>query len=374
MNDMKMNSTPIRLALTLAAVVRLSDHACAQSAGIQSGVQINPQTGLPVGSASGLAVPPPGLLQDAGTGLPAEEQRRNQAAHERLVCQTVAIGGSLPDYSSLEQAHAFSQAGQYEKALHCYQLACTHARATRDSSLFQIVIADWGDLGKKFLPASAALNDFREKLTRECLQGRDDFELFRETIGVNAALQDDEATVTLFKRIRQDYPARATEWYLWAEPVLVRCGQYQMCLDCIGNPEARFQLRCNTFKRLQSLNEDMSARVQESKRKAIKYFHRTDQPPGPAVPLSDPGQMALKHTRESFVKDVRNLIEILVGTSHQEVAEKICGEALAVLGDPRLQSAVSDAEKKHSNAFHSSENFKIGNRGLQQTACQSRPE
>jgi hypothetical protein len=43
---------------------------------------------------------------------------------------------------------------------------------------------------------------------------------------------------------------------------------------------------------------------------------------------------------------VRQLIEILVATGHEEEAEKIRGQAVAVLDDARLKSAISDAQEK----------------------------
>jgi hypothetical protein len=45
----------------------------------------------------------------------------------------------------------------------------------------------------------------------------------------------------------------------------------------------------------------------------------------------------------NFVGQVRTLVEILAGAGEQPVAEKIQGEALAVMDDARLKSAVSDA-------------------------------
>jgi hypothetical protein len=49
-----------------------------------------------------------------------------------------------------------------------------------------------------------------------------------------------------------------------------------------------------------------------------------------------------------LVGNTRQLIEILVGAGHKADAENIRTQALALVDDPRLQSAVSDAEKKIS--------------------------
>jgi hypothetical protein len=47
-----------------------------------------------------------------------------------------------------------------------------------------------------------------------------------------------------------------------------------------------------------------------------------------------------------FVGHVRQLIEILVGAGRKADAESIRDQAVALLDDARLKSAVSDAEKK----------------------------
>jgi hypothetical protein len=54
----------------------------------------------------------------------------------------------------------------------------------------------------------------------------------------------------------------------------------------------------------------------------------------------------MREADKRFVGRVSQLIEILVGAGHKADAETIRTQALALLDDPRLQSAVSDAEKK----------------------------
>jgi ElaB/YqjD/DUF883 family membrane-anchored ribosome-binding protein len=69
-------------------------------------------------------------------------------------------------------------------------------------------------------------------------------------------------------------------------------------------------------------------------------------PPMSPYPHVNPEKKGLRITRNNYADEVRRLIEILVGTGHKEEAEKIRSQAVAVLDDPRLQSAVSDAEEK----------------------------
>ena len=67
----------------------------------------------------------------------------------------------------------------------------------------------------------------------------------------------------------------------------------------------------------------------------------------PVIPdrLPDYGQMATNY----FVSQVRTLVEVLVGTGDQPTAEKIRDEAVAVVDDVRLKSAVSDADTRSTN-------------------------
>jgi hypothetical protein len=56
--------------------------------------------------------------------------------------------------------------------------------------------------------------------------------------------------------------------------------------------------------------------------------------------------MMKKSSEDRFVGQTRQLIEILVGTGHKADAEEIRNQAVAILDDPRLKSAVSDAAEK----------------------------
>ena len=56
--------------------------------------------------------------------------------------------------------------------------------------------------------------------------------------------------------------------------------------------------------------------------------------------------MMKKSAEDRFVGQTRQLIEILVATDHKADAEGIRDQAVAVLDDPRLKSAVDDAAQK----------------------------
>jgi hypothetical protein len=59
------------------------------------------------------------------------------------------------------------------------------------------------------------------------------------------------------------------------------------------------------------------------------------------------GNSRLKELHDGrFVKQTSALIEILVATGHKPEAEKIRDQALLIMDNPVLTSAVQDAEKK----------------------------
>jgi hypothetical protein len=66
--------------------------------------------------------------------------------------------------------------------------------------------------------------------------------------------------------------------------------------------------------------------------------------------MADLNVQRRKLSDDMFVGQTRNLIEILVATGHQEEAEKIHTNAMSLIDDRRLASAVTDAEKKIAGA------------------------
>jgi hypothetical protein len=122
------------------------------------------------------------------------------------------------------------------------------------------------------------------------------------------------AGTMIFKSVLKQDSEVARRCYGVVEDLLVRKGEYELCLSFIPNSEARF----NTIR-------------QEKERMAQMPF----------------GNSRMKEFYEGhFVKQTCTLIEILVATGHKPEAEKIRDQALLVIGDPLLTSAVQDAEKK----------------------------
>ena len=275
-----------------------------------SGV-INPATGLPVGQSS--------IGFDPASGLPAGDA----AWLSRI----------------LDEARELTAKHQYEEALqrhiwyhnHVKEFGNSYQNALRLTS----ALSDWEELGRRYPKAKQALMEIRDKQTREFAEGRGYSELFQEVQAINDELQDDGATLALFKTIYPQDKQLAGQCYGYAENLLMQNGDYDWCLKCIGDPQAHFE---SCRRNLESQRE--SQQRMEAMRK--QFPGPVPRSPGGAFKLPDMGQMATNN----FVGQIRTLVEILVATGHQAAAEKIQAQAVSVLDDARLRSAVSDAELK----------------------------
>lgn len=176
-------------------------------------------------------------------------------------------------------------------------------------------------------PSDAAIHQallaIQSRDTEKFSRGQGDSDLFRELYNVNGALGDDEATYALFQRLAHDHPALANDCEFTVEPLLVRRGDYQLCLDYLGNPETRFQLYCSLLKSQESFGQRIP----------------------PSAHLAPPQNIA----KSNFVCQVGCLVEVLVGTGHEAEAEYIREKAMTVLDDSLIQASVINAEEHIKN-------------------------
>ena len=86
-------------------------------------------------------------------------------------------------------------------------------------------------------------------------------------------------------------------------------------------------------------NFNIEQAVNEILELTVRTQNGQTRPAGPSfMPPRAADNILVGHTRQ--------LVEILVGAGHKADAQNICTQALVLVDDPRLQSAVSDAEKK----------------------------
>ena len=203
------------------------------------------------------------------------------------------------------------------------------------------------ELGQRYPKAKQALIEIRDRNTRAFAEGRGYFGLFMDVSSINDYLQEDAATYRLFKSLQKTNPALARQCYHVAADVLVENREYALCRGYIGDVATAFAgLRQNW--EWHKKHEERTAQDREEHKKRMEKSlveMRQKNPaltaPGPINPPDPPS-----YGDNSFVKKTRQLIEILVGVGDKAEAEKVRDQAVALLDDPRLKSAVADAEKR----------------------------
>jgi len=96
------------------------------------------------------------------------------------------------------------------------------------------------------------------------------------------------------------------------------------------------------------MDRDNQKRMAETRQRTAQQMAEMDRKRGVTNSWAPPDTSAMmkKSGEDRFVGQTRQWIEILIGTGHKADAEKIRDQAVAILDDPRLKSAVSDAEEK----------------------------
>ena len=231
--------------------------------------------------------------------------------------------GEQPDPEQVRnEANAFMQRGEFEESMRRHLWYHENAEklvpglsAVRRS----FALSDWVELGRRYPKARQALVEVRDHKTHEISEGRGYFDLFTDVASINGYLQADRATCALFKQLQKADAALASQCYFAAEDALVKEREYAVCLEYIPNAQAKFEQLLQVWK---------LDRQNESKRPPLK------------------GSTPPPNADSRLVTKIRQLIEILVGAGRKTEAQRILEQALDLVADPRLQSAVADAETR----------------------------
>ncbi len=243
--------------------------------------------------------------------------------------------GEKPDVSKIRnEANDLMKRGQFEEALQRHLWYFHHALEYDQGQTgvrLSFALTDWVELGRRYPKAKQALLEIRDHDTQLLASGQGYADLFSDVQSINNYLNQDAATVALFKTIRETDPKLADGCYFWVKDVLLKQGEYELLLKCVGDPQARFEFARSSF---------------ESQIKHYRGMAETwEKHPQPAGAPAPPNYSQL--ATNGFVREVCQLVEVLVGTGHRAEAEKIRNQAETVMEDARLKSAVSDAEKKN---------------------------
>ncbi len=245
----------------------------------------------------------------------------------------------------LQSARSLADTGSYDDALQRYIWYFDHSRNDPGQSGVRLsfALSYWADLAHQYPKARQALIEIRDGDTRQFSQGIGGFGLFQEVSSLNHYLNDDDATVTLFKTIPKNDPTLGQQCFFIAENQLVQRHEYQICREYLGEPQAAFDRILQMWRQTKHFEEEAETRDAEQ-RKRFEAMAKTNavfahMPVFPAPP---------PFADNNFVGQTRQLIEILVATGSNADAQKIQAQAQAVLNDPRLKTAVDDAEAKIS--------------------------
>ncbi len=216
----------------------------------------------------------------------------------------------------LNEGETLARSGHYEEALERYIWYHNHSLEYpgQGGVRLSFALSDWIALGRKFPKAMRALIEIRDRDVNKLAAGQGDFGLFQEVAAINGHLNTADATAEAFKALAKRDPKLAAQCYPLAEDSLVQRGDYGLCLRFLPDSQARFEA-------IRSFRENLTG---------TRFAN---------------AQMK-RFANDQFVNQTRNLIEILVATGHEPEAERIRSQALAILNDPRLSSAITDAQER----------------------------
>ena len=256
--------------------------------------------------------------------------------------------GEKPDLQKiLQDATKLMEVGHFEEALQHHLWYHRHALEYDPGQTgvrLSFALSDWVELGRHYPKAKQALVEIRDHRTQELLEGRGHSEMFSEVEALNRELQKPDDTYALFKKLETRDPQLAGQCYFWVEGALVQKGEYETCRRHLGDPQRRFEIVQRSWKQMKVFEDQSAARRREQSEryKAMAKTNSAYTSLASTFDLPAPPPYADRH----FIEQTRQLIEILVATDHKADAEQIRSQALAILDDAQLKSAVTDAEQK----------------------------
>ncbi len=268
----------------------------------------------------------------------------------------VLAPGEKPDSGAiLSEAKRLMNQGRFDEALGRYiwcfndaqRFDTLHRRGLPFSRA--ATLSAWLELARRYPKALLALTETRDFDTAEFAAGQGYSELFQDVLNINRELDDPQASIKLCKTVAEKDPRLAQQLYYLATALLLQQGEYELCSRFMGDPQARFNSAISVFGTTASIGAPPSRPPPPTPptnpaEPAVALQPSNGVPTPSAYQPSMPSFATFRV--ENFVSQVCTLVEILVGTGHKTDAEIMSSRAVAVLDDPRLHSAVADAQAR----------------------------
>ncbi len=246
---------------------------------------------------------------------------------------TVVSGDKPSPTEVLQAAQKLAEEGRYEDALQRFIWYFNHALeydGAQSGVRVSFCLSSWAELGRRYPKAREALLEIRDRAQRQFKSGNGYFGLFTEFSAINQYLGDETPTSELFKDLAVRDARLAAQVYPVVQPLLINQREYQLCRSFVPDAQRAFEGIIKSRDRDKAMEE-----------RTAGIYSRMRMPTNSIPPMAPP-----KFADQWFVDHTVQLIEILTATGARLEAENIQSRALKIVTDPRLASAVIDAEKK----------------------------
>lgn len=201
------------------------------------------------------------------------------------------------------QLQLLAAAGKYQDALK--QHLWFHEASKKISGMggvrLSYALEIWIELAEKYSPAMDALLSLRDSNKNVLLSGDGSFENFHDFSSINEMLGKDDDTYALFLVIHNSFPNQAKRYYHVVEHLIVKNKAYDICSVYIDDPIKKY----TNIRHLHQMHLNSIRKNPEMDNEDFKSY-----------------------AEESYVREVCQLIGIMLETSKEDIAEQIREMAL----------------------------------------------
>jgi len=216
---------------------------------------------------------------------------------------------------AFQELEALAEAGKFEEALdkHLWFHEASKELPGMGGVRLSYALDIWMELAKKYSPAMDALINLRNNNREILLKGDGKFENFHDLSAINQTLGENEDTFMVFLEIHNNHPKQAKSYYHVVEELIVEKQAYDICDKYITDPIKKYS--------------------------QIQHMHEMNVELMRKSPTMDNDDFK-KNTKESYVKEVCRLIEIMSTLEKTDIAEGIQKLALDYLDNEEIRGTI----------------------------------